>query len=193
MATVSANSRSFLLVLFFCLPIAPDSEALLLAVGHRNHWRSGETHHVKGRVLLSFKEKPAGSNITFECSPSGLCVNCLYSEKGDSKYRCSETGYHIPFKCIEIKVSMKDSKRTNSQNARLSLEISDKMDKLNNALHDAREFTTSVKHRSLVDDSFASDNKSRAYITYRSCILPATEEKLSVLRFEVSILLESKP
>jgi hypothetical protein len=33
------------------------------------------------RVLLSFKETPRGSNATFECSPSGPCVPCLYSEK----------------------------------------------------------------------------------------------------------------
>ncbi|XP_028754336.1 uncharacterized protein LOC114713831 [Neltuma alba] len=179
----SANLRSFLLVLFFCPPVAPSSEALL-ALGHQTDFGSGETRHVNGRVLLSFKEKPVGSKVTFECSPSGLCVPCLYSEKGDNKYRCTETGYRIPFKCVESKISMKDSKRTHSQNARLSLEVSDNTDKLNKALHHARGFTTTVKHRSLPDESFTSDNRSQAYITYRSCILPATEEKLSVLRFE---------
>ncbi|KAI9111801.1 hypothetical protein K1719_017491 [Acacia pycnantha] len=182
---VSAISRSFLLVLFFCLPVAPISEALLLSLEHQTDFRNGETRHVKGRFLLSFRENPSGSNFTFECSPSGLCVPCLYSEKGDNKYRCSETGYRIPFKCVEIKVSMKDSKRTKSQNVRMSLEVSENMDILNKALHHAREFTTSVKHRSLLDDSFTSANRSQAYITYRSCILPATEEKLSVVRFEV--------
>jgi len=33
------------------------------------------------RTLLSFKEKPHGSNFTFDCSPSGPCVPCAYSEK----------------------------------------------------------------------------------------------------------------
>lgn len=33
------------------------------------------------RALLSFKETPRGSNVTFECSRSGPCVACLYSEK----------------------------------------------------------------------------------------------------------------
>nr|ABK95742.1 unknown [Populus trichocarpa] len=34
------------------------------------------------RVLLSFKETPHGTNLTFDCSPSGPCVPCAYSEKG---------------------------------------------------------------------------------------------------------------
>lgn len=33
------------------------------------------------RALLSFKETPKGTNITFDCSPSGACLPCLYSEK----------------------------------------------------------------------------------------------------------------
>jgi hypothetical protein len=33
------------------------------------------------RVLLSFKETPHGTNLTFDCSPSGPCVPCAYSEK----------------------------------------------------------------------------------------------------------------
>ncbi|KAI7747964.1 hypothetical protein M8C21_027888 [Ambrosia artemisiifolia] len=51
------------------------------------------------RGLKSFKEK--GSNITFDCSPSGPCVPCLYHEKKDVSYRCSETGYRIPMKCVK--------------------------------------------------------------------------------------------
>jgi hypothetical protein len=47
--------------------------------------RIGGSEKEKGiggrRVLLSFKETPRGSNATFECSPSGPCVPCLYSEK----------------------------------------------------------------------------------------------------------------
>ncbi|KAI8527228.1 hypothetical protein RHMOL_Rhmol12G0059400 [Rhododendron molle] len=33
------------------------------------------------RLLMSFKETPSGGNATFDCSPSGPCVACLYSEK----------------------------------------------------------------------------------------------------------------
>lgn len=83
-----------------------------------------------------------------------------------------------------MRVSVKDSKRINSQNARSSLEVSD-LEKLNKVVHDAKEFVTSVKNRSLLDDSSSSDNGLQAYITYRSCIPPVTEEKLSVMSFEV--------
>lgn len=30
---------------------------------------------------MSFKETPIGTNITYDCSPSGPCVPCTYSEK----------------------------------------------------------------------------------------------------------------
>lgn len=33
------------------------------------------------RALLSLKETPHGSNATYECSPAGPCVPCLYPEK----------------------------------------------------------------------------------------------------------------
>lgn len=41
------------------------------------------------RALLSFKETPQGSNVTFECSRSGPCVACLYSEKVSISLECS--------------------------------------------------------------------------------------------------------
>ncbi|XP_074295979.1 uncharacterized protein LOC141623725 [Silene latifolia] len=52
------------------------------------------------RRNLGFEEKSEASNsTTFDCSPSASCLPCQYSEKSDDKYRCSETGYRIPFKC----------------------------------------------------------------------------------------------
>ncbi|KAI4328333.1 hypothetical protein L6164_020693 [Bauhinia variegata] len=179
----SANQQLFLPLLCFFLAIAVLSEVPLHAFGQQSDWGSQGTGFGR-RVLLGFKEKPAGSNVTYECSPSGPCVPCLYSEKSDQKYRCSETGYRIPFKCTEIKDTKKDSKGTNSKNARSFLEVSDSIEKLQNVLHSAQDFTTSVKHRNLLDDSSPSDNKLQAYITYRSCISPVTEERLSVLGFE---------
>ncbi|KAI4314251.1 hypothetical protein L6164_027179 [Bauhinia variegata] len=175
----SANPQLFLplLCLFLAIAVVP-----LNASGQQLDWGSQGTGFGR-RVLLGFKEKPAGSNITFECSPSGPCVPCLYSEKGDKKYRCSETGYRIPFKCTEIKDAKKDSKKTNSKNARSFLEVSDSIAKSQNVLHVAGDFT-SVKHRNLLDDSSTSDDKLQAYITYRSCIPPVSEERLSMLGFE---------
>ena len=170
----------FLLLLFFAITPFRGS-------GQQTDWNSEETQHgngVRRRVLLSFKEKPSGSNVTFECTPSGPCVPCLYSEKGDEKYRCSETGYRIPFKCLEIKDSTKDAKKTKSQKGRLSLEISDGIAESHKVSHVAGEINPSQSHRRLVDDSSSADNSSQAYITDRTSITPVNEEKLSVLNFE---------
>lgn len=113
--------------------------------------------------------------------------------QGDEKYRCSETGYRIPFKCLEIKDSTKDAKKTKSQKGRLSLEISDGIAESHKVSHDAGEINPSQSHRRLVDDSLSSDNSSQAYITYRSCITPVNEEKLSLLNFEVIFSLQLTP
>ncbi|XP_028801950.1 uncharacterized protein LOC114757124 [Neltuma alba] len=155
-----ANSQLFCPIFLFLI-IAVFSETLLPALGQQIDWRSeGSENGFGRRVLMSFKEKPPGSNVTFECSPSGPCVPCLYSEKGDEKYRCSETGYRIPLKCIESEDSVKSSKKTDSQNA-----------------------------QSTLDGSSTSGNGLQAYITYRSCIPSTTEDKLSVLGFEGIVIL----
>ncbi|KAK6281651.1 hypothetical protein POUND7_015476 [Theobroma cacao] len=121
---------------------------------------------------MSFREIPKGSNRTFDCSPSGPCVPCLYSEKGDEKYRCSETGYRIPFKCVETDDGSKAENEQKSEKSRSDLEIS-----VNNE--------NSGKRRSLLGDSSTSGGRSNAYITYRSCMQTVNEEKLSVLGFEI--------
>lgn len=102
------------------------------------------------------------------------------SLQGDEKYRCSETGYRIPFKCEESKGSKKDAKKT-----RTALEISSSIAKSHKVSHVSGVVTTSRSHRTLLDDSLASNNQSQAYVTYRSCIPADSEEKLSVLGFEV--------
>ncbi|KAA8529499.1 hypothetical protein F0562_033702 [Nyssa sinensis] len=135
------------------------------------------------RVLMSFKETPSGGNVTFECSPSGPCIACLYSEKSDDKYRCSETGYRIPFKCVEIGSGSKEAGNQKTK-SRSALENTHDRAKQDEMLHDAEELTTSMKHRHLLDGSSTSVGGSQTYITYRSCILPVSEEKLSVLGFE---------
>lgn len=80
---------------------------------------------------------------------------------------------------------MKDAKKTNPQKTRSALEISNSIAKSHEVSHVAGEFTTLQSHRSLLDDSLPSDNRSQAYVTYRSCIPAVNEEKLSVLSFEV--------
>ncbi|CAJ1931621.1 unnamed protein product [Sphenostylis stenocarpa] len=177
-----ANSQLFLPLFCLFFVVSP-----FRALGQQKDWNSEVTQHGNGvgrRVLLSFKEKPPGTNVTFECAPSGPCVPCLYSEKGDEKYRCSETGYRIPFKCVEIKDSTKDAKKTKSRKGRSSLEVFDGTAESQHVSHVAEEFTHSQSERRLAEDSSSSDNSSQAYITYRSCITPVNEEKLSVLNFE---------
>ncbi|KAL0004055.1 hypothetical protein SO802_011616 [Lithocarpus litseifolius] len=144
------------------------------------------------RGLLSFIETPKGSNVSFECSPSGPCISCLYSEKTDEKYRCSETGYRIPLKCVEIKDNSKNGngngKGKSSRNSRSTLEISHGNEILLAESLDSGELTTSMKHRSLLEDPSTPESGPQAYITYRSCLPPVNEEKLSVLGFEGIVL-----
>ncbi|KAK6242001.1 hypothetical protein SCA6_007390 [Theobroma cacao] len=186
----SSNSSAVVPLLFsflFFLPVLASASSI-----DYQHGRVGQ------RVLMSFREIPKGSNRTFDCSPSGPCVPCLYSEKNnlipekvgkhlqfktalaelvtvvnqsDEKYRCSETGYRIPFKCVETGDGSKAENEQKSEKSRSDLEIS-----VNNE--------NSGKRRSLLGDSSTSGGRSNAYITYRSCMQTVNEEKLSVLGFE---------
>ncbi|XP_045815523.1 uncharacterized protein LOC123908839 [Trifolium pratense] len=178
------SSNSPFLFFFFFFAISLFLQPQFHALGQQTEEESQHGHGFGRRVLMSFKEKHLGSNISFDCAPSGPCVPCLYSEKGDEKYRCSETGYRIPFKCEEIKDSTKDAKKTDSKKTRSALDISSSIEKSHEVSHVSGEFITSQSQRTLLDDSSASDNKSQAYVTYRSCIPADTEEKISVLGFE---------
>ncbi|KAI3935896.1 hypothetical protein MKX01_004623 [Papaver californicum] len=137
------------------------------------------------RSLLSFKETPGGSNSTFECSPSGPCLPCLYSEKGDEKYRCSETGYRIPLKCIGDGSKKKTGKK--SKKSRSTLEKSFGNTDKHSIVLDTKGTSSSIKSRRVLDDSTTSDGR-QAYITYRSCVPAVNQEKLSVLGFEAIML-----
>ncbi|KAF5443226.1 hypothetical protein F2P56_035801 [Juglans regia] len=172
-----------LLLLHFFLSIAVHTLGLQRIGGS-----VGPENRIGRRVLLNFKETPRGSNATYECAPSGPCVPCLYSEKNEEKYRCSETVYRIPFKCVEIRDNSKDANVKNSHNSRFTLEISDKNTKLNGVLHDAGELTTSMRERSVLDDPSMLKSGLQAYTTYESCLPPVNEEKLSVLGFEGIVL-----
>ncbi|XP_010044679.2 uncharacterized protein LOC104433579 [Eucalyptus grandis] len=142
---------------------------------------------VARRALLSFKETPKGGNTSYDCSPSGACVPCLYSEKKDEKYRCSETSYRIPLKCVEIGNSNVVSGKK-SHSGRLAMETFHKKVKGLDMLHEDAEPTKSMSVRALLDDSSKSKAGPGEYITYRSCIPALNEEKLSVIGFEVILL-----
>lgn len=101
--------------------------------------------------------------------------------QSNEKYRCSETGYRIPLKCVEIKDSTKNGNENKSQNSRSSIELSNE----NANAQESSHGTVSNKPRGLLDDSSTLEDGSQVYITYRSCITPVNEEKLSVVGFEV--------
>ena len=115
----------------------------------------------------------------------------------DEKYRCSETGYRIPLKCVEIKDNSKNrngnGKGKSSRNSRSTLEISHGNEILLAESLDAGELTTSMKHRSLLEDPSTPESGPQAYITYRSCLPPVNEEKMSVLEFEVCVIIFYHP
>uniref|UniRef100_A0A5B6ZB93 Structural polyprotein n=1 Tax=Davidia involucrata TaxID=16924 RepID=A0A5B6ZB93_DAVIN len=190
----SSNSPPLLLFLLFLV-----SASFHLSLGHGTSSerdrregaggrREGGVRLVGRRVLMSFKETPSGGNVTFECSPSGPCIACLYSEKNDEKYRCSETGYRIPFKCVEIRADSKEAGSQKTHKSRSALENTHDKAIPHVMLHDAEELTASIRQRHLLDDSSTLEGGSQTYITYRSCIPAVNEEKLSVLGFEGIIL-----
>lgn len=49
------------------------------------------------RHLMSFKETPIGTNITYDCSPSGPCVPCSYSEKVFSHFLHIHIDHYFSF------------------------------------------------------------------------------------------------
>ncbi|KAL9240907.1 hypothetical protein vseg_015073 [Gypsophila vaccaria] len=125
------------------------------------------------RRNLGFKEKIEGSNSTFDCNPSGPCIPCQYSEKSEDKYRCSETGYRVPFKCT----------------ANVEKEVSGKKDHSTpGGSSSGGEDATAKDKTSAADNKSSQEVERHEYVTYRSCLQDANEEKLSVLGFEVFIL-----
>ncbi|KAK8941796.1 hypothetical protein KSP40_PGU021771 [Platanthera guangdongensis] len=132
------------------------------------------------RSLLGFRETLG--NASFQCSPSGPCIPCQYSEKNDEQYRCSETGYRLPFKCVETQDGSKEESKSKTQR-KLHFQASSMA---GSVIQKQLIFAISnYKFRKLMDDSFASESEKQNYITNRSCVPGDGEEKLSVLGFEV--------
>ncbi|XP_038988559.1 uncharacterized protein LOC103718998 [Phoenix dactylifera] len=170
------------------LGLALASASWCLAVEADGGGGGGGGGGAKGRLLLGFRETQG--NASFQCSPSGPCLPCQYSEKNDEKYRCSETGYRVPLKCVEIQDGVNDE--INKIHRRLS-SLQEHSKAVQKNLLTA---ITNYKWRKLLDDSFTSEGGKRGYITYRSCVPVDDEEKLSVLGFEVimvGLLLISGP
>ncbi|XP_062193465.1 uncharacterized protein LOC133896832 [Phragmites australis] len=62
------------------------------------------------RSLLGFVE--AQGNASYQCTPSGPCIPCQYSEKNNEKYSCSETGYRLPLKCVQVQNVTKEGNKS---------------------------------------------------------------------------------
>ncbi|XP_074577649.1 uncharacterized protein LOC141834099 [Curcuma longa] len=142
----------------------------------------------RGRSLLGFKETK--ENASYQCSPSGPCLPCQYSQKNDEKYHCSETGYRVPYKCTEItEIEKEDNK--NKGNRRLS-----SIQENSTIVVKEQYVHHNYNWRKLLDDSSNKNTGNDSYITYRSCVPVVVEEKLSFLGFEVimvGLLLISGP
>ncbi|XP_011625142.1 uncharacterized protein LOC105421018 isoform X1 [Amborella trichopoda] len=146
-------------------------------------WVHANDHRLEGRLLM-FREKKG--NSTFECTPSGPCIACQYSEKNDEKYHCSETGYRIPIKCAEIHNGFHESSGTTIQKGRSTLEES-YMDSSLPVKKNSISFVTSMRHlrwRRLLDVSSTTKAVEQNYLIFRSCVPAADEERLTVLGFE---------
>ncbi|CAN8275741.1 unnamed protein product [Cochlearia groenlandica] len=186
-----SSSQLILLLIIFFIYIVSISSSSFVYTSHNQEYEEEEIRSVIGRRnLLSYKEKQRGSNVTFDCSPSGPCVSCSSSEKRKEKYRCSETGYRIPFKCKEVRVEASQKKMKDTKE-----ETQNNQSNANNDNDDEPEeeevVVASDKPRNLLaDDSTPSSKmkKSQSYKTYRSCVPSADEEKLSVLGFEAIML-----
>ncbi|CAL9206082.1 unnamed protein product [Musa hybrid cultivar] len=133
------------------------------------------------RLLLSVQE--AKGNASFRCSPSGLCLPCQYSEKNDDKYRCSETGYRVPLKCVRIKDGIEEASRIRTLRSLLYLQ-----EHASGVQKRLLIPISNYKWRKLLAESSKLENEEENYITYRSCVPVDSNEKLSVLGFEVIML-----
>ncbi|KAF3519884.1 hypothetical protein DY000_02063511 [Brassica cretica] len=184
-----ASLRSPLyLIIVFVYAVAVSSSSL--ARSHEQDNGDDEFRSGGRRLLLGFKETPKGSNVTFECSPSGPCVSCNSSEKRKEKYRCSETGYRIPFKCREVRGGGGGGGGEASSHKK-DADETQQNDQPNVSNDDEEVVDASVKQRNLRDDSSSPASKvkkSQSYKTYRSCVPSADEERVSVLGFEAVML-----
>lgn len=140
-------------------------------------------------------------NATFDCSSSGPCSPCSYSEKSDEKYHCSETGYRMLFKCVEVSGFKEVNKE---QIVKDSFPLKDEIQAgISSDYKDAHSQSQQTqKMNSQNDDTEGKDGNWRRlsettqsledgkqiHHIFRSCLPAADDEKLSVLGFEGIVL-----
>lgn len=154
------------------------------------------------RRELAEKRLVKRDNATFECSSSGPCVPCSYSEKSDEKFHCSETGYRMPYKCIEVKSDFKEVNREqigkesypvkDEIEARISSEYKNarpqgqENQKMNSQNHNTEG--KNGNRRRLSEATQSLEDGKQIHHIFGSCVPAADDEKLSVLGFEGIVL-----
>jgi len=105
-------------------------------------------------------------NISFLCKSTGHCVSCSRPDKEAQKFHCGTTGYHQPFKCLEIK---------NAEN----------MEQDKHDLTGDDTFSEDVKGLNLVETpAFKLEGGLKTYPTFKSCSPDLGMAKFTVLQFE---------
>ncbi|URD80577.1 hypothetical protein MUK42_24518 [Musa troglodytarum] len=118
------------------------------------------------------------------CVPAECCQGYSDLQRNDDKYPCSETGYRVPLKCVRIKDGTEEASRIRTQRSLLYLQ-EEHASGVQKRLLTTR---SNYKWRKLLAESSKLENEEENYITYRSCVPVDSNEKLSVLGFEVIIL-----
>ncbi|CAM6019669.1 unnamed protein product [Sphagnum balticum] len=124
-------------------------------------------------------------NTTYSCDASGPCIPCSYSEKQTDEYHCKQTGFHQPFKCIEMKTDHKPGQT--KRDSQLPSEANDVEKDGVEGLHQRRKLQAmdSTAAQKLLDSqNFKIEGGLKVYHTYKFCTPQEQEDKLSVWQFE---------
>lgn len=140
-------------------------------------------------------------NTTFSCDASGPCIPCSYSEKQTDEYHCKQTGFHQPFKCMEMKTDhnsgqtkrdsqlpsgREDSERPDND-ASQNTEANDVEKDGVEGSHQRRKLQAvdSTAAQKLLDsENFKIEGGLKVYHIYKFCTPQEQEDKLSVWQFE---------
>eukprot|EP00249_Psilotum_nudum_P006819 c20085_g2_i2 orf=1-516(-) len=120
--------------------------------------------------------KEALGNSTFDCTSSGPCLPCTYSEKGnDRKYHCSTYGYRQHYKCVEVQPVRLDGVRGSFKEASEGF-----------IEHSSADNPGDKDQQDIFVD-MAKDGQ-HVYRIFMSCLPAGDNERLGVLGFEGIIL-----
>lgn len=181
---VSSKRWAIALLVFLCVSAVLFITPWILSVFYES-----DPYENWDDAALRLRSQETDGNTTLWCT-SGPCVACTRSEKADSKFKCSPTGYHKAQQCAEDRDAVDMSKKPkDEENTGLGTDpIQAKDQEPANEAVDGRDDT--LKGRGLVGET-----ESQTTIVYKTCIPQEVKEKLSVFGFEgvvlVSLLLSA--